>query len=54
MKKEVIVEKKIFKGKDGSEIEYLDISMDIAGNKLKLQFKDDDKKLAVYLLKNEL
>ena len=54
MKKEVVIEKKEFVNSKNERLEYIDISIKVGGQNLRLQFKDDDKKLGVYLLNQEL
>lgn len=45
------IEKKTFNN-GGNSIEYYDITTEIKGQTIHLQFKDNDKSLATYLLKS--
>jgi len=48
------VEKKEFKNGNGEIVEYMELSFDLLGNKIRVKPVDEDKKLCTYLLKSEL
>lgn len=54
MKLNLNVEKKSFENSKGENVDYIELSFEILGNKIKVKPVDEDKKLCAYLLKEVL
>ena len=54
MKLNLNVEKKTFENGKGENVDYIELSFDIDGVKIRVKPVDEDKKLCAYLLKENL
>ena len=54
LKKDLIIEKKVFVNAYGESVEYLSYSFELDGQKFNLSPKTDDKKLLNFLLRDKI